>query len=46
MQLFRVVISGEASGPAIWEMVEVLGKEEILARIENALVKIPQMVKA
>lgn len=46
MQLFRVVISGEASGPAIWEMVAVLGKEEILTRIENALVKIPEMVKA
>lgn len=37
MQLFRVVISGEAGGPVLWDMVELLGKEEVSGRIESAI---------
>jgi glutamyl-tRNA synthetase len=33
MQLFRVSISGVGGGPALFEIVELLGKEEILKRL-------------
>ncbi|MCX6352964.1 MAG: glutamate--tRNA ligase [Bacteroidetes bacterium] len=39
MQLFRVLISGQAAGPAVWEMVEVIGKTETNIRIETAIEK-------
>jgi glutamyl-tRNA synthetase len=37
MQLFRVCVSGEAGGPVLFEMVALLGKEKVLARLEKAL---------
>ncbi len=37
MQLFRVCISGLAGGPALFEMVELLGKQEVVGRLEMAL---------
>ncbi|MBN8701955.1 MAG: glutamate--tRNA ligase [Bacteroidetes bacterium] len=37
MQLFRVCISGAAGGPALFEMMELLGKEEVLKRLDKAL---------
>ncbi|MBA3705893.1 MAG: glutamate--tRNA ligase [Bacteroidetes bacterium] len=40
MQLFRVCISGVGGGPALFEVVELLGKEEVVKRLENALEKI------
>ena len=40
MQLFRVCISGLSGGPALFEMVALLGKEESIRRLENALNKI------
>ena len=36
-QLFRVLISGQGAGPSLWEMVELLGKDEVLARLEIAV---------
>lgn len=44
MQLFRVVITGVTSGPALFEVAELLGKKEVLARVDQALEKIPQDV--
>lgn len=41
MQLFRVVLSGEPGGPVLFEMTELLGKEETVNRIEVALDKLP-----
>ncbi|MCK6650447.1 MAG: glutamate--tRNA ligase family protein, partial [Bacteroidia bacterium] len=35
MQLFRVSISGVGGGPALFEMIELLGKEEILTRLQT-----------
>lgn len=35
MQLFRVSISGVGGGPALFEIVELLGKEEILNRLQT-----------
>lgn len=35
MQLFRVSISGIGGGPALFEIVELLGKEEIIKRIAH-----------
>jgi glutamyl-tRNA synthetase len=37
MQLFRVCISGVGGGPMLFEMVALLGKEEIVERLERAL---------
>jgi glutamyl-tRNA synthetase len=37
MQLFRVIITGGAGGPALFEVVALLGKDEVLRRIERAL---------
>jgi glutamyl-tRNA synthetase len=39
MQLFRVIITGGVGGPALFEVVALLGKEEVGNRIENALMK-------
>lgn len=36
MQLFRVCLSGVGGGPALFEMVELLGQEEVVKRLENA----------
>jgi len=35
MQLFRVSLSGLGGGPALFEMVELLGKEEVVNRLEK-----------
>ncbi|MEO6883057.1 MAG: glutamate--tRNA ligase [Bacteroidia bacterium] len=37
MQLFRVCLSGVAGGPALFEMTELLGKEEVVKRLETAV---------
>jgi glutamyl-tRNA synthetase len=37
MQLLRVLISGETGGPAIWEMLAVLRKDEVINRLSKAL---------
>jgi glutamyl-tRNA synthetase len=37
MQLFRVCISGVGGGPALFEVVELLGKEEVVKRLETAI---------
>jgi glutamyl-tRNA synthetase len=36
MQLFRVCLSGVAGGPALFEMAELLGKQETIARLDKA----------
>jgi glutamyl-tRNA synthetase len=40
MQLFRVCISGAGGGPVLFDMVELLGKKEVVGRLETALEKI------
>ena len=40
MQLFRVCLSGVGGGPVLFEMVELLGKNEVVKRLEHALVNI------
>jgi glutamyl-tRNA synthetase len=40
MQLFRVCISGVGGGPALFEIVELLGKTEIVSRLETAVSKL------
>lgn len=37
MQLFRVCLSGVGGGPVLFDMVELLGKSEVLARLNSAL---------
>lgn len=36
MQILRVAISGVPAGPAIFEMISLIGKEKVLARLEKA----------
>ena len=40
MQLFRVIVSGVGAGVALFEMVALLGKDEVCKRIEYALLEI------
>lgn len=37
MQLFRVCLSGIGGGPVLFEIVELLGKDEVVKRLEKAL---------
>ena len=46
MQLFRVCVSGVGGGPMLFEMVELLGKNEIVKRLETAVSVIGETVKA
>ncbi len=39
MQLFRVCISGVGGGPMLFEMVELLGKDEVVTRIQTFIEK-------
>ena len=36
MQLFRVCLSGVGGGPVLFDMVELLGKDEVVMRLNNA----------
>jgi len=40
MQLFRVCVSGAGGGPVLFEMVELLGKEVVVRRLDRALATI------
>jgi glutamyl-tRNA synthetase len=45
MQLFRVCISGVGGGPALFEIVALLGKEETIKRLDKASAAIPVMIE-
>jgi glutamyl-tRNA synthetase len=40
MNAFRICLVGAARGPHIWNITDVLGKEETLARVRTALEKL------
>ncbi|MBL4587381.1 MAG: glutamate--tRNA ligase [Flavobacteriales bacterium] len=40
MQLFRVLVSGQAGGPALFEMAELLGKEVVVLRLKTGVEKL------
>lgn len=40
MQLFRVLLSGQAGGPVLFEMTELLGKEEVVSRLKEGVEKL------
>ena len=42
MNAFRLAIVGESKGFSMYEMCEVLGKEETLRRLDYALANIPR----
>jgi glutamyl-tRNA synthetase len=46
MQLLRVCLSGMGGGPVLFEMMEVLGQETVVRRLEKALVEIPQRLES
>ena len=37
MQIFRIAISGQAAGPAIFELTSLIGKERIVKRLNFAI---------
>jgi glutamyl-tRNA synthetase len=41
MQLLRVLITGVAGGPQLFDMLALIGKDEVLARLKTALSKLP-----
>lgn len=41
MQPLRLAVSGQAGGPPIFEMLELLGKENVVERLRNANDRIP-----
>jgi glutamyl-tRNA synthetase len=40
MNAFRICLVGAARGPHIWNITDVLGKEETLRRVQRALAKL------
>ncbi|MFI3268634.1 MAG: glutamate--tRNA ligase, partial [Rikenellaceae bacterium] len=40
MNSFRLAIVGEGKGPSMFDIIEIIGKEETLVRINNALTNI------
>ncbi|MDQ3072612.1 MAG: glutamate--tRNA ligase [Bacteroidota bacterium] len=43
MQLFRVLLSAEAGGPAIWDLTALIGKQEVVSRLDYALKHFPSL---
>jgi glutamyl-tRNA synthetase len=44
LQVLRVCITGLGSGPDMMKVIEILGVPESVARLENALIRIPPLV--
>jgi glutamyl-tRNA synthetase len=44
MPAVRMILTGATSGPDLMEIIEVLGKEEVLARLVNGLKKVEETV--
>lgn len=40
MQPFRILVTGMAAGPALFETIELIGKDEVVKRLEKALKEI------
>jgi glutamyl-tRNA synthetase len=40
MQLFRVLLSGKAGGPVLFEMTELIGKDETVSRLRTGVEKL------
>lgn len=41
LQVFRLTLSGAGAGPSIFDMAALLGKQEVVKRLESALQKLP-----
>ena len=39
-QFCRLAVTGKTSGPSLYHLLQVLGKERVMARIEKALKQI------
>lgn len=46
MPLIRMALTGTMSGPPVFDIAEILGKEETTRRIERAIVAFPEMAQA
>ena len=45
MQPFRILITGVSNGPSVFEICSILGKEEVIKRLENGLKHTTQLEK-
>jgi glutamyl-tRNA synthetase len=43
-QPFRIMISGETSGPSVFELTELMGKEMVIQRMESAFVLFDELI--
>ena len=46
MPLIRMALTGTMSGPPVFDIADILGKEETIRRIESAIVAFPEMAEA
>lgn len=44
LQLFRVILTGVAGGPPLFEIAELIGKEACIIRIERASEELPKLI--
>ncbi len=45
MQTIRLAVTGFGAGPDLMIIMEILGKDEVLLRLENALTRIPEILE-
>ncbi len=45
MNALRIALVGEGKGPHIFDITEIIGKEETITRLENAINRIPKQVE-
>ncbi|MDP3928733.1 MAG: glutamate--tRNA ligase [Bacteroidota bacterium] len=44
LQLFRVIVTGVAGGPPLFEIAALIGKQETISRLNHALTQIPSKI--
>ena len=44
LQIFRILITGIAAGPSMFEICELIGKDEVVNRMEKALLHIKNQI--
>jgi glutamyl/glutaminyl-tRNA synthetase len=45
MNAFRLAIVGESKGPHMYDITEIIGKDETIKRLENAINNLPKADK-
>ena len=45
MQALRLALTGEGHGPDLMVTMEILGKDEVVKRLDNALTRLPAQIR-